>query len=219
MNEVDKQAKIIWEYMLMHHQLHRCDIIMVLGGYNTTPAKRAAELFLDGYGEHLLFSGGLGKVTKESFKKTEAETFADIAIDMGVPKDKIFLETKATNTGENITFTYNFLESKGQLPQSILTVVKPYFERRAFATFKKQWADRDTEVLVSSPQVSYEEYFAHDSKEEKDRILDVMVGDFQRICEYPKRGLQIEQEVPEEAQRAYRELVQKGYTRYLITSS
>lgn len=192
---------------------------MVLGGHNVSPAKRAAQLFLDEYANYLVFSGGFGKLTKNTFDKTEAETFADIAIDMGVAINRIVLETKSTNTGENILYTYALLESKEMLPSSILLVVKPFFERRAYATFEKQWQDPDVEVLVTSPQVSYDEYFAHNTPSEKSQIINVMVGDFQRIAEYPKLGLQVEQEIPNGAWKAYEALLKAGYTRHLITSS
>lgn len=43
-----------------------------------------------------------------------------------------------------------------------------------------------------------------------------MVGDLQRIKEYPKQGFQIEQEIPDEVWRAYEELVKLGYTQFLM---
>jgi len=218
MDTVDKNAKIIWDYMKMNMPLHKCDILFVLGGLNPTPAKRAAELFLKGYGNFLVISGGFGKLTKDTYKKTEAETFAEVAVSMGVPVEKIIMEKQASNTGENILFTYALLQSKNLLPESIMIVVKPYFERRAYATLKKQWPDNHIEVLVTSPLVTYEEYFANDSAEEKNQILNIMVGDFQRIHKYPKLGLQIKQEIPDNVWQAYKNLVKAGYTRYSVTS-
>jgi uncharacterized SAM-binding protein YcdF (DUF218 family) len=216
MDEVDKNAKIIWNYMKMNMPLHKCDIIFVLGGLNQTPAQRATELMLQGYGNYLVISGGFGKLTKHSYEKTEAETFADIALGMGVPKNKIILETKATNSSENITFTYELLKSMHLIPASVLIVVKPYFERRAYATFKQQWSDKDTEVLITSPQISYEDFFANDSPEEKKQILNVMVGDLQRIREYPKLGWQIPQDMPKDVWTAYEQLVEAGYSEFLL---
>lgn len=40
----------------------------------------------------------------------EAEVFLDIARRMGVPRSSILLETAATNTGENIRFSYQVLK-------------------------------------------------------------------------------------------------------------
>jgi hypothetical protein len=43
-----------------------------------------------------------------------------------------------------------------------------------------------------------------------------MVGDMQRIIEYPKRGYQVEQEVPRDVLKAYDFLIQAGYDKQLI---
>ncbi len=45
-----------------------------------------------------------------------------------------------------------------------------------------------------------------------------MVGDLQRIKEYPKLGFQIVQEIPDEVWNAYEKLVAAGYNKHLITS-
>lgn len=50
----------------------------------------------------------------------------------------------------------------------------------------------------------------------KERILNVMVGDMQRIREHPKKGFQIEQDIPGDVWRAYQELVKLGYNKHLI---
>ncbi|MCB0549503.1 MAG: YdcF family protein, partial [Phaeodactylibacter sp.] len=51
---------------------------------------------------YVIVSGGSGKLTKEMWAVSEARNFSRIMIDEGVPKDKIILEEKAANTGDNI---------------------------------------------------------------------------------------------------------------------
>jgi len=213
-NEVDRSAKIIWDYMLLHHELKPCDAVFGLGTSDTEVARRAAQLFLEGYGKFLIFAGDSGEAHGKAlvFDKPEAEVFADIAIEMGVSKDKIIIENKSTNTGENILFVKKLLLEKGLDLHSFLLVQKPTMERRTYATFKKQWPE--AECFVTSPQFSYEEYTG--GIQEKDFILNVMVGDLQRIKEYPVRGFQIQQEIPSEVWVAYNNLVALGYTKYMI---
>lgn len=43
-----------------------------------------------------------------------------------------------------------------------------------------------------------------------------MVGDLQRIKEYPIKGFQIQQEIPSNVWDAYEKLVSLGYTSHLI---
>ncbi|RZU34720.1 hypothetical protein EV284_4319 [Streptomyces sp. BK022] len=44
----------------------------------------------------------------------------------------------------------------------------------------------------------------------------MLVGDLQRIIEYPKLGFAVEQEVPEDVWEAYESLVRDGFTTRLI---
>lgn len=97
--------------------------------------------------------------------------------------------------------------------KSFILVQKPYMERRTYATFKKQWPE--AECIVTSPKISFEEY----AKDEdfKRRYINVMVGDLLRIREYPKRGFQIEQEIPKEVWDAGQRLVELGFNKYVLS--
>ena len=53
----------------------------------------------------------------------------------------------------------------------------------------KQWPADDVNVQVTSPKLDYDEYFTDEL--DKTQIIDTMVGDLQRIIEYPKLGYQV----------------------------
>ena len=97
--DVNCYAQKVWDYLLMNHTLEKSDCIIVLGSYDTRVAERGAELFLQGLAPLIVFSGYLGAFTLGVWERPEAEIFADIAMKMGVPKDKILIENKSTNTG------------------------------------------------------------------------------------------------------------------------
>lgn len=46
-----------------------------------------------------------------------------------------------------------------------------------------------------------------------------MVGDLQRIKEFPKLGFQIEQDIPSDVWEAFEALVARGYDKYLLNSA
>lgn len=211
--EIDRNAKIIWEYMHLHQHIEKCDAIFGLCAVDTRIAERAAQLFLDGYGDWLIFAGGVGRFSKHVFTKSEAEVFADIAVGLGVPRERIITETRSTNTGENIQFTHQLLQARGLHTGSLLLVQKPYMERRTYATFKKQWPDHHTKMLVTSPQVSYEQYCSEALP--KEHVINMLVGDLQRIREYPARGYQIPQDIPADVWQAYENLITAGFTEQL----
>jgi uncharacterized SAM-binding protein YcdF (DUF218 family) len=212
--EVDTLARKIWDYLLMNHRLAKSDAIVVLGSHDTRVAERGAELFLQGWAPLLVYSGGLGNLTRSMWTRPEAEIFADIAVKLGVPREKILVEPRSTNTGENVRFSRQLLAERKLTPRSVIAVQKPYMERRTFATFKQFWPEPD--LRVTSPQLSFDDYPRGDITQ--DDVIHIMVGDLQRIRVYPAKGFQIAQEIPPEVWTAFERLVALGYTRHLVSA-
>ena len=206
----------VWNYHQLNHQLAKADAILVLCSHDVRVAERGAQLFLDGWAPLLIFSGGLGAITKRLWREPEADQFAEIAAGMGVPRDRILVENRSTNTGENIIFTKQLLAERGLAPGRFLLVQKPYMERRSYATFRKQWPEKD--LLVTSPRASLDEYLSKYSNDTltPDDVISIMVGDLQRIRVYPAMGFQIEQDIPSDVWDAFNELVKAGYDRHLL---
>jgi len=201
--------------MLLHHPIKKCDAIFILCSLDLRVAHYGAELYKRGLGDYLIISGnGRGRLTEHLFEKTEAETFADVAMEHGVPPDKIILETEATNTGENLRFVHTLLQQRGPLPKSLMLVQKPHMERRAYATFKQQWPESDTSFVVASPPIAYEDYF--DETSPRCYVIEVLVGSLQRIKVYAERGFQIPQPIPPKVWHAYEALVAAGFTGQLL---
>jgi uncharacterized SAM-binding protein YcdF (DUF218 family) len=219
MNErIHALAEKIWDYHKLHHDLARADAILVLCSHDTRVAEFASQLFLDGWAPLLIFSGGLGSITRRLWREPEADQFAAIARGMGVAEESILIENASTNTGENILFTRELLAARGLDPRTFIVVQKPYMERRSFATFRKLWPDRD--VIVTSPPATLDEYLASYSNESLSEadVINIMVGDLQRIRVYPAMGFQIHQEIPADVWDACQELIRAGYDARLVPS-
>jgi uncharacterized SAM-binding protein YcdF (DUF218 family) len=211
-SDVDKLAQIVWNYHLLHHPLEKADCIFALGSNDTRVADRAIDLFIQGYAPYIIFSGGVGILTKDIFNKPEAEIFADIAMKKGVPREKILIENKSTNTGENVEFTKRLLTEHGLDFNSFILVQKPYMERRTYATFMKVWPGK--KFIVTSPQIAFKDY--PNDIITKEMAINIMVGDLQRIKIYPEKGYQIYQEIPDKVWSAGQKLIELGYTKHLI---
>ena len=214
--EIRELAERLWDYHHLNQELERADVILVLCSHDTAVAERGARLYLEGWAPLLVFSGGLGVITKNLWSEPEAELFARIARGMGVPDSDVLVETRSANTGENVQFSRRLLAGRGVEPRSLILVQKPYMERRTYATFKNYWPE--PRVSVTSPQVTFDEYLKHYSNSalNEDDVVGIMVGDLQRIRVYPERGFQIPQEIPADVWAAYEELVRAGYDKYLI---
>ena len=207
-------VKVLWDYMHMNQPLQKADCIVGFGCYNEEIALRAAELYHQGWAPLVLFTGGLGRNTKDMWTEPEARRFAKIAMAAGVPEEKILIEDRSTNTAENILFTKKILEPLGV--KSILGIHKPFMERRLYAALGAYWPEMP--CTVTSPQETIEEYMALSVKAgmEEKRVIEVLVGDFQRIEVYAEKGWQTPQVITPQARAAFRNLVDLGFTRELI---
>ncbi len=210
--EVLSLAQTVWDYHHINNSLEKSDCILVLGSHDVRVAHRAAEIFLGGWAPLLIFSGGLGRLTEDMWTETEADKFAAIAVETGVPKEAILIENRSTNTGENILFTQQLLHKNHLNPKSFIVVQKPYMERRSYATFKKHWPDK--KLIVTSPQISFQDY---PNKEiGLDQVIHIMLGDLQRIKLYAEKGFQVYQEIPEQVWQAFERLVALGFNEHLV---
>jgi uncharacterized SAM-binding protein YcdF (DUF218 family) len=210
---VDELAQRIWDYMLLGHKLVPSELIMALGSNDLRVAEHAADLYLQGLAPLLLFSGNVGALTRGQFDKPEAEKFAEIALAKGVPAEAILREPNSTNTGENVQFSRRLLAERGLDPQRLILVQKPYMERRTFATFMNFWPGKD--IRVSSPPSAWATYPTAELPRE--RVINIMVGDLQRIKIYPAKGFQIPQEIPADVWEAYEQLIAWGYDKHLAS--
>jgi uncharacterized SAM-binding protein YcdF (DUF218 family) len=206
------QARILLDAQTVRDSLARCDVIIVLCSYDTRIAEYAAELFKEGLAPLLLFSGKEGANTEGRFSATEAEVFAEVVRRCGVPSEAILLEKASRNTGENVRFSRELLAVRGVQAQRVIAVQKPFMGLRVRATFQKVWPQ--VEVLVTSPLQNIEELAPPGMM--LSEVISIMVGDFQRVLEYPKLGYQTEQHVSEQARAAFEQLKQRGYTGRLM---
>ena len=73
----------------MHQEPINADVIIGFGNFNTDIARRAAELYHQGYAPKILFTGGLGRNTDGMLPESEAIRFAKEAMACGVPEEDI----------------------------------------------------------------------------------------------------------------------------------
>ncbi|MCP4956253.1 YdcF family protein [Photobacterium aquimaris] len=210
-SNIYRSAKTVWDYHLLHQSLVKSDCLFVLCSNDVRVAEYAAQLFLQGYAPYIVFSGNVGEITQGLFPCTEAEHFANIAREMGVPDNCIYIESQATNTGDNIIKTRELLKDKQLDPHRFILVQKPFMERRTLATFEKLWSTKT--ALVTSPPIEFDD-FANDVISYGDAI-NVMVGDLQRIRHYPVLGFSTEQVIPQPVWQAYQHLVAVGFDDHL----
>ncbi|MET9264217.1 YdcF family protein [Amycolatopsis sp. NPDC004079] len=206
-------VQTLWDYHDLHHGLRSTDVGIGLGSHDLGVAAYAAELYQRGCFPKILFTGANAPTTVARFPRGEAVHYREHALELGVPDDAILVEPTARNTGDNIERSRELLAARGIKVNSATLISRPYQQRRAYATCKKLWPE--IEVRCASQPLPLDEYLQ--SIGDVDRVINMLVGDTQRISVYAQRGFAIPQDVPEEVQRAFERLVASGYTARLLT--
>ncbi|MFI9530507.1 YdcF family protein [Micromonospora rosaria] len=211
-DEIRSDVETLWRYHDLGHQLRRCDVGIGLGSHDLGVAVAATRLFHEGLFPWIVFTGANAPTTVERFPRGEAVHYREYAVEHGVPADSILVEPRATNTAQNLDYSRRLLAER-QIPvRSVLLMSRPYQQRRAFATCKLMWPD--VEVVCASNPLGLDEYVR--SIGDVRRVVDMLVGDTQRIEVYAERGFAVPQEVPDEVRSAFGRLVAAGYTSRLV---
>ena len=207
-------AMLLWNYHQMGHVQRPCSAAIGLGSHDLGVATAAADLYHAGLFPVVVFSGGNSSTTRARFPRGEAVHYREHALSLDVPNEAILVEPKAANTGQNITFSRELLAAAGVEVEALLLISKPYMERRAYATCRKLWPE--AEVICASKPLELDDYIKAigDAK----LVVDMLVGDLQRVIEYPKLGFAVEQDVPADVHDAYQRLLNGGFDNRLIRS-
>ena len=205
-------VEALWDYHDMHQTVRPSDVGIGLGSHDLGVATFTATLYQQGMIARIVFTGANAPTTIERFPRGEAVHYREHAIELGVPAEAILIETQATNTGQNIEFTRKLLADEGIEVESAILISRPYQQRRVYATAKKLWPE--LEIICASRPLSLDEYIA--SIGDVSRVINMLVGDTQRIMEYPSKGFAIPQEMPTEVHAAFERLVQAGFVSRLV---
>lgn len=205
-------VETLWDYHNMHHELRPCDVGIGLGSHDLGVAIIATDLYHRGLYPLLVFTGANAPTTVERFPRGEAVHFRDYAIEYGVPADAVLVEPEATNTQQNFELTRKLLDGRGIAVRSAIVMSRPYQQRRAYATAKKLWPA--LEVVCASNPLELDQYVR--SIGNVDKVINMLVGDTQRISVYAERGFAVPQLIPDEVENAYHRLVRAGFTSRLL---
>jgi uncharacterized SAM-binding protein YcdF (DUF218 family) len=205
-------AQVLWDYHQMHHEPRNTDIAIGLGSHDIGVAEHTADLYRQGRFPLIVFTGANAPTTVEVFPRGEAVHYAERAEQLGVPDTAIVLEEHARNTGENFALTRSLLDREGIHPKTATIISRPYQQRRAYATCQRLWPELDA-ICSSRPQTLVD-YIA--SIGDEDKVMNMLVGDTQRIWVYADQGFAAPQPISLDVMAAYERLVQGGYTHRLV---
>ena len=103
----------ITEFIFLQDKPKKADVIFIPGSNEGDLARRAAELYHEGYAPLIVPSGKYAKWIGHNLVKeyeTESDYFEAILLHEGVPQEAVLKEREATYTYENAIFTKKLLE-------------------------------------------------------------------------------------------------------------
>jgi len=118
-------------------------IVAVSGGDTIARTDEAIQLFKDGWGDRLIFSGAAADTTGPS----NALAMKKYAQESGVPDEKISIEEFSQTTAENALNTGLFI--KRHQIKKIILVTSAYHQKRASLEFRARLGD--SVVIVNHP--------------------------------------------------------------------
>jgi uncharacterized SAM-binding protein YcdF (DUF218 family) len=206
-------VKILWDFHVIDDGPVKADALLVLGSHDMRVADRAAELYISERAAPLIIAtGGAGKVTSAEWERPEGEVYAQRMERNGVPKIAILVESKAANTGDNFEFSKELLTITHHIITSGIVVSKPYMARRSMAVGMKKWSE--VKWYVRPPQISLLDY--PNDEVPLERMINLMVGDLQRLKVYAEKGFQVPVEIPNQVWGAYGRLVKAGFDKFVL---
>ena len=130
-----EEAKRIIQYLDVNMAVpESADFAFVFGTRRSEPARIAADLIKRNGVRYVILSGGANRLTGVN----EANTYLEILLQNGVPRDRIVVETKSTNTLENVVFALPKMAECMDLRgiKAVVVLTKWYHCRRAMMTLK-----------------------------------------------------------------------------------
>jgi hypothetical protein len=176
-----------------------CDAVIGFGHFDLAIPRQCAELVHAGAARRVIFTGGIGAGTAD-LGRPEADAFAaELTRDHPDLARRVLIENRSTNTGENIRFTSELLRSVdpplplGEVIRSVLLVATSCRQRRVSLTWQKLVPE--VPAWNAPPLSGYDSLQTLYAAKGEDIRLQ-LIGEYERIRDYPARGWIAEEDIP-----------------------
>lgn len=158
-DEIKNKLQRLWDYLAEEDKMESSDLIFVFGG-GPDRAREGIKLWKETLAPKILFTGQKA-VYMEDPERSEAECYADMARQEGLPDEAMILEKTAINTVENAKKSAQMLRESGFLPRRIILITNAFHMRRGYLTFKAvaEWNPVLLRHPVPSAKFNRENYF------------------------------------------------------------
>ncbi|HYR63650.1 MAG TPA: YdcF family protein [Actinomycetota bacterium] len=150
-HDVYEDARALFDFNQLHHELRPCSVAIGLGSHDLGVADLTAELFARRLFPLIVFSGANALTTRDRLPAGEAVHYRKRAVELGVPPDAILVEPRATNTRQNIEFSRCLLADRGIDPESAILTCRPLPATRSLCHVPAPLAESSCHLRLSPP--------------------------------------------------------------------
>uniref|UniRef100_I2Q6I7 DUF218 domain-containing protein n=1 Tax=Desulfovibrio sp. U5L TaxID=596152 RepID=I2Q6I7_9BACT len=212
--DIVNACEILWRFNTISKSINSPEVILLLGSNDINVAKFAVEISKKEKYAKIICSGGLAHtddLLATHWEMTEAEKFADILVQEGIQSKRIVTEPMSKNTSENLIFSKKIITNLWPFAKKILLIHKPFMTLRAYLTGKKVL--RTYELGIIHEDISCAKYI---DRYKDISIIDILVGDTERIIAYPRLSYFEPITIPESVTKAMNYLKEKGFTHHSL---
>jgi len=158
------------------------DIILIPGGSHAQLMERAAQLYKQGLAPLILPSGHYNHRIPEY--SSEGEYLKEVGVRLGVPKEAILKEERASHTFENAKFSLEIIRKEGLQVKKAILVCKAFHSRRALLTYKTVFPQDTiffTSPVVGKSGINRENWF------QTEESIEMVMGEVVKIGQYFKK--------------------------------
>ena len=134
----DEACRIVFDYLCLRHQPEKANVIFILGGSTFSPTEKAATLYKAGFAPAIAFTD-VGGTFGPTNKVQTIDWYRENLLELGIPRTTMVWAPLSHNTLEEARVAIPFLREMAIDPRKVLLVARPIHQRRAWATFQKQW--------------------------------------------------------------------------------
>lgn len=154
LTQTDPLYKSVYDSLVISKAPEQADAIFVFGSPNDLRIRKAIDLFKDKFADKIVISGH--GPFYASHTQSEAERMAAVAIEEGIPRAALLLESQAITIPDNVKRALDLFEKIEFKPTKLLIVASPFVLRRCEMDWYK-FTPWDIEVIpIASGSLSYD---------------------------------------------------------------
>ncbi|OGL90714.1 hypothetical protein A3J36_00925 [Candidatus Uhrbacteria bacterium RIFCSPLOWO2_02_FULL_54_37] len=197
--QLETDSRLVWDFLGIQDQVRNADVIYILGSSSLAPVEKAAQLYAQGWAPRIAFISidgiyGGGKI----WGMSETRKYKQTLRALGIHEQDIMSQELSRNTLQEARQAIPFLRNHGLDPHTILLVSRPAHQRRAWATFAKQWPRLH---FINAP--ADEQLDTHDHS-----ALARLVEEIERLQVYGAKGDLVDHTIPKTILKAVARLQQ-----------